>query len=728
MKKILSSILVLGLLLNMALLSTCGKFSVNEETFGTSESKFIDKEFIVGFKKGISSTVKKTLIQKNGGIIVGENKVLDIALVRVEGGRNSFIQSLLKENSIRFVEPNFIGYGCYVPNDEGWDEQWGPQAINCPEAWDVEKGNLGVSISIVNSGVFTHVDLTHYYGEGYDWQNNDNDPTEDDHPNGGHGTCDAGIAAATMNNSLGIAGIAQVTIMAEDIGNYSMPSYKAACGIVHATDIGADIISLSLQYYDYSEALEDACQYAWDNGVVLVASSGNYHGNTIAYPGKFDTVICVGAIDQNNQRCNFSNYGPEIDLVAPGTNILTTGRDINHPGYIVYVFFGGTSAATDHVTGVAALLLSRNPSLSNAQVRSILNSTADDLGPSGWDEEYGYGKVDANASVRDIDYVQNTRPEKPSISGPSGGDVGVEYTFNTSTTDVDGDLVKYCFEWGNGPETSWTNFTSSAEIMNITHVFDRRGSYNIRVKAEDELRFKSNLSDPFTIFIGNNTAPYVPMISGPTHGKPGVEYLFLTNTTDPDGDPLYFMWDWGDGSNSSWVGTYNSNETATISHKWVNKGNYLVRLKAKDIYEAESEWSEPLLVAIDSSPPLPPEIHGPTKGKNHVSYNYSFKTIDLDGDNVSYWVDWCDGTGGNWHGPYRSGEEIILNHTFHTTRPRATFTIESKAKDTDGLESNLSTLEVTMPYEPSRHPFISWLFERFPNAFPILRGLMRTIK
>jgi len=726
MKKIINSILIVGLLLNTALLGTCGKESVNEKTFGTCESKFVDGEFIVGFKDGINSTAKKTLIQKNSGVIINENKALNITLVRVEKDKNSFIQSLSTDDSIRFVEPNFVGYSCYEPNDPFWyDYQWGPQAIKCPEAWDVEKGNLGVSIAIIDSGVYLHEDLTHYYGEGYDWQNNDSDPTEDDYPDGGHGTCCAGVAAATMNNSIGIAGVAQVTIIAEDIGNWAMPVYNAVCGIQHATDIGADIISLSIQYYNYSEALEDACQYAWNNGVVLVASAGNYHGNTIAYPGKFGTVICVGAIDQNNQRCNFSNYGPEMDLVAPGTGIVTTGRDKDqYPDEMIYVSFGGTSAATAHVTGVAALLLSRNPSLSNAEVRSILNSTADDLGPPGWDEEYGYGRADANESVRSVDYVQDTPPEKPIVNGPTEGEIGVEYTYNASTIDADGDMVKYCFTWGDGPDVSWTDFVNSSQTVNVTHIFDKRGLYRIRVKAEDELRFKSELSDPFAVFIGNNVAPDTPKISGPANGKPGVEYIYTTNTTDQDGDPIYCLWDWGDGSYSNWLGPYYPGETAPASHTWVNRGNYTIRVKAKDIFGAESDWSDPLSVTIDSKPPLAPEIHGPTRGKVGESYNYTFVTTDPDGDDVYYCVNWCDGTGGILLGPCSSGEEVTANHTFYTSKPRATFTMEARAQDIDGLISDLATLKVRMPRTISFNPLFLKLLERFPHAFPILRHLL----
>jgi len=203
----------------------------------------------------------------------------------------------------------------------------------------------------------------------------------DDHH---HGTHCAGIAAATLDNGKGIAGIARVNLMAEKVLNETGwgTEWDVAQGIIHATDNNADIISLSLGGDD-AQVMEYACLYAWDNGSLLVAASGNKE----TYPAAYEIVIAVGAIDQNDQRCGFSNWGPNLELVAPGIGILST-----YPSNS-YATLSGTSTAAPHVAGVAALVWSKYPFLTNHAVRDRLAQTADDLGAVGFDEYYGYGKI-----------------------------------------------------------------------------------------------------------------------------------------------------------------------------------------------------------------------------------------------------------------------------------------------------------------------------------------------
>lgn len=280
----------------------------------------------------------------------------------------------------------------YTPNDPRWDEQWGPQSIKCPKAWQTEQGSLGVLIAIVDTGIdYTHEDLTHYVTGGYDFVNYDNDPWDD----AGHGTHCAGIAAATMDNAIGISGVAQAGIMAEKVLNeYGFGTdFGVSQGITHATDFGADVISMSLGTSTHFAELANACQYGWDAGVILVAASGNDGMASVLYPAWYDTVICVGSIGQSDTVSGFSNYGTKMELVAPGEDIIST-----MPGD-TYAYMGGTSMATPHVAGVAALVLSHYPSWTISDVRANLQATAVDLGSTGWDQHYGYGKVDANACV-----------------------------------------------------------------------------------------------------------------------------------------------------------------------------------------------------------------------------------------------------------------------------------------------------------------------------------------
>jgi hypothetical protein len=277
----------------------------------------------------------------------------------------------------------------YTPTDPFWSSQWGPQSIKCPQAWDIETGSTDVLIAIVDTGIdYNHEDLTHYVAGGYDWYNNDSNPMDDND----HGTHCAGIAAATMDNSIGIAGVAQVGVMAEKVcsAGGSCPWFDCAQGITHAADFGADVISMSFGSDSYSTVMDNACQYAWDEGAVLVAASGNDGACVALYPARYDTVICVGATDDNELRCPFSNCDEDqMELVAPGEDILSTTPSDN------YQSWSGTSMSTPHVAGVAALAWSRFPGWTNLNVRAKLRNTADDLGPIGWDSCYGYGRVDA---------------------------------------------------------------------------------------------------------------------------------------------------------------------------------------------------------------------------------------------------------------------------------------------------------------------------------------------
>jgi subtilisin family serine protease len=375
-----------------------------------SDSEFVPNEVIVGFKESVRTQDQNGTIQKYGGRILKRNKVLNSVLVSVEA-EQAFINEITKEQSVRYAERNGIVHAIsppdpktiklpkdleliqYTPNDPRWSDQWGPQSIYCPQAWDVEQGDLSVLIAIVDTGIdYDHEDITHYNYCGYDWMNDDGDPWDDE----GHGTHCAGIAAATMDNSVGIAGVAQVYLCAEKVlDEYgSGSSYNAALGITHAVYCcGADIISMSFGGYGGSTELENACQYAWDEGVVLAGASGNYGGTPVLYPARYDTVICVGSIDEYDARSFFSQYGPSMELVAPGENILSTTPGDN------YESWDGTSMSTPHVAGVAALVMSYNPIYSNLEVRTVLADTAEDLGATGWDEYYGYGKVDAYAAL-----------------------------------------------------------------------------------------------------------------------------------------------------------------------------------------------------------------------------------------------------------------------------------------------------------------------------------------
>jgi hypothetical protein len=219
-----------------------------------------------------------------------------------------------------------------------------------------------------------------------------------------------------------------------------------------------------------------------------------------------------------------------------------------------------------------------------------------------------------------------------------------------------------------------------------------------------------------------NVHPSPPVIHGPTDGVINVDYTFWTDpVTDSSGDSLYCRWDWDDGNITEWLGPYPSGSTIYASHVWEDAGVYDIRAKLKGT-GGESNWSEPLTITVvQNQPPSTPLITGPLKGKPGITYNYEFIATDSEGENISYYVDWGDGTNTGWIGPYPSGQEQIMNHTW---TKKGTYTIKAKARDIHDQESDWGSLSVIMPYEPPHYRFFEWLFERFPHAFPLLRYIL----
>jgi len=216
-----------------------------------------------------------------------------------------------------------------------------------------------------------------------------------------------------------------------------------------------------------------------------------------------------------------------------------------------------------------------------------------------------------------------------------------------------------------------------------------------------------------------------PKPTGPTHGVINAVYIFSTATTDPNGDQVYYWFDWGDGSNSGWLGPYTSGLTIASTHSWSELGTYYVKVKAKDINGATSDWSEPLTMEIVlNDPPGAPTITGPSSIKPLKKYLYTITATDPEGQNIYLDIDWGDGNGASGLGPYLSGAEIPFNHAWDA---KGTYIIKVKAKDTVGDESAWTTLEITVTLSKSRglnNPLLLGFLEKFPHAFPILRHLL----
>ncbi len=215
---------------------------------------------------------------------------------------------------------------------------------------------------------------------------------------------------------------------------------------------------------------------------------------------------------------------------------------------------------------------------------------------------------------------------------------------------------------------------------------------------------------------------------GQTNGNAKTEYTYTSSTIDSHEHQIYYMWDWGNGNLSDWFGPYDSGETCEASYIWEEKGDYHIKVKAKDEYGAESDWSDPLIISmpkskpINNHPPNTPSIDGPKYGKAREYYDYTICSTDPDGDDVSYAVTWGDGLGAKWLGPYPSGTCVLVQHMWFE---KGNFNIQVQARDIYDSESDWGTLEVKMPKsKPYFNTLIYQFLENHPHLFPMLRQLL----
>lgn len=278
------------------------------------------------------------------------------------------------QDFVEYAEPNHVYHALeFTPNDPYWSSQWALPKIEAPKAWNLSRGSPNVIIAVLDTGVdYTHPDLKMKVLTDIDkdYVNNDDDAM-DDH---GHGTHVAGIAAAATNNNIGIAGVCpNCKILPIKILNSGGGGTDEILvnGIKYAVEQGARIVNLSLGGKSCSLTLANAINAAFDQGVLIVAASGNDGSKTsMAYPARSPRVVSVGAVDQYDVETSFSQRDETLDLLAPGVNILSTtiGEFVN---------MSGTSMAAPHVAGVAGLLWSRNPNWKNTEVWWALRYATD---------------------------------------------------------------------------------------------------------------------------------------------------------------------------------------------------------------------------------------------------------------------------------------------------------------------------------------------------------------
>lgn len=371
------------------------------------------------------------------------------------GSKNEFIEYIESNNVLKLDE---VSERNFTPNDSYYNEQYYLNLIGMPNVWDITQGDSNIVIGVIDTGLdFLHPDLQKSfkinYGEygngkesnGIDDDNNgfiddwrgwdftdepltgdprrgdyltpDNDPTDDN--KNSHGTAVTGIINASFNNSLGISSVApncKVMVMrAFDAEGYGEED-DVASAILYGIDNGVRVFNFSFGDYIFSNLLRDVIKYAYTKNVVISCSGGNDGSDRLHYPSAYDEVISVGASDNSNSKASFSSFGETVDIFAPGFQNLTTVRTGKGSSQYNrdYDKLNGTSFAAPIVAGVAGLLLSKNPDLTNEEVRGILTATTTLMpNQSGWDHIHSSGVISAITAIQNFNNPTVSRINYP---------------------------------------------------------------------------------------------------------------------------------------------------------------------------------------------------------------------------------------------------------------------------------------------------------------------------
>jgi hypothetical protein len=344
------------------------------------------------------------------------------------------------------------------------------------------------------------------------------------------------------------------------------------------------------------------------------------------------------------------------------------------------------------------------------------------------------------SGISSANSTENNPPNIPSNPHPDNGaiDIGVKTHLSWTACDPDpGDKAIYDLYFGT--ESDPDLITSDLEKPNYyPGVLEHNTQYFWKIVAKDGQG--ASTTGPIWTFITNDCdcdPPEKP--SGPTRVRNRNRYEYSTKIMNQNQNGWFYNFSWGDGNYSGWLGPYNHNERVRAEHQWEEPGDYQVQTRARiqNNFIGREEWimtgwSEPLPVTVTidnptNEPPNAPDINGPTQGKPGMEYDFTLLSTDPDGDDVYYIINWgCCGSETHTYGPYISGEEAIVSHSW---ADQGTFTITAKAMDVYEAEGPESTFTIKMP----RHRAISinslfqWFLQKYPNLIPITQLLVQRL-
>jgi serine protease len=413
---------------------------------GSSKPVYEPTSVVVKFKHKATSSARKQALSKHASK-AGASITSDIVTVTGSVPAPELLKKLKAEPSVELASLNYIRKATATPNDELYlsDQKYLP-TVRMPQAWDLTKTAGSQTIAVLDTGVDAgHPELVGRTVPGYNVINPGAAPVDDN----GHGTFVSGVIAANTSNTDGIAGVAwnakvqPVKVLNSD-GEGTDENFIA--GINWAASHGARVINMSLGNRGDNPVLHDALTQAVAKGIVVVSAAGNTGDGDAQYPAAYPEVLAVGATDDSAVLTSFSTHGDWVDIAAPGFNLASTVPRALAPDY-PYGIASGTSFSSAIVSGVAALVRNKYPTLTPAQVMARLKATARDAGPRGIDRYYGAGILDAYAALGGRWAADFTGPASDGNDLPAQAvPVTIDGNWISGAIDTEGDIDWYSLD------------------------------------------------------------------------------------------------------------------------------------------------------------------------------------------------------------------------------------------------------------------------------------------